>query len=135
MPINWDPQIMKTGIDEIDAQHQGLFDALNKLYEAFNQGQGTEEIANILGFLGQYVIDHFSYEESLMKQHAYPNTEKQVFQHNGFIDDYKKLNQVFEQEGPTKKLMLTIYNDTYKWLVEHISGSDKDLGRFLTNKQ
>lgn len=135
MPVNWNPQIMKTGIEIIDRQHQGLFDALNSLYDSFNRGEGIEEIAKMLSFLGKYIIEHFDTEKRLMVESVYPDLEKHVFQHDKFVENYQKLNQVFETEGPTNKLMLKIYNDTYKWLVEHISGSDKELGRFLTSKQ
>jgi len=135
MPINWNPNLMKIGIATIDSQHQELFDALNKFYDAFMQHRDNDEIIAIIDFLGDYIIAHFDHETSLMRESGYPDLEKHIFQHESFINTYQNFEERFETEGPTKKLMLTIYNSVYKWLVEHISASDKEYGNFLSKNK
>lgn len=134
MPVNWNPELFKTGLEDIDIQHQGLFDALNKLYDAYREKKEDAEVVNIMGFLGDYVVRHFSYEESLMRKHAYPGLERQTYEHNAFVQNFREMKGMLEKEGPNKKLMLRIYNDVYKWLVEHISNLDREMGQYIAGK-
>lgn len=135
MPISWNPNLFKIGIEQIDQQHQGLFDALNKLYDSGKEGQENQEMIRIMDYLGEYVVEHFDTEVAMLKDAGYPDLEKHEFQHNAFIKKYHELKQQLDSEGPSKKMMLLIYNTLYKWLVEHISASDKAYGNFLAKNR
>lgn len=64
MPIYDDS--LSTGVRSIDDQHKELFDKINNLLAACREGKGKEEVAKVMKFLSDYVIDHFGTEEGYM---------------------------------------------------------------------
>jgi hemerythrin-like metal-binding protein len=51
--FSWTPK-MSVGIAEIDKEHQGLFDIMNKLHEAMLSGRGKDALRPVLIELGHY---------------------------------------------------------------------------------
>jgi hemerythrin len=78
--LEWKPDY-ETHVGSVDAQHRKLFDLLQGLEDGIAQGQATEAIANTLRGVVAYINDHFSYEESLFKEHLYSRTEEHLAQH------------------------------------------------------
>ena len=60
------PTSLYTRISIIDQQHKDLIDAVNKLYDAINEGKGVDEAKKALAFLSQYVIFHLDNKSGLL---------------------------------------------------------------------
>lgn len=69
--IEWLDQY-SVGVESIDNQHKELFARINKLLDACSQGEGKKVLPEVLDFLGDYVVFHFSTEEKYMKEYLYP---------------------------------------------------------------
>jgi len=125
---------LSVGVEEIDNQHKGLFDAVNKLYDACSQGKGRQEVGKIVDFLGEYVITHFEAEEKLQQQNSYPDYGKHKEEHEKFIVDFTALKNRLEAEGSTLSFVSLVNRTVSDWLIRHISSTDKAFGNFLRKK-
>lgn len=131
MPVDWNPGLFKIEIDFIDEQHTQLFIALGKLKDAYGKDNEKAAIEEMIEFLYQYCLKHFKDEEEYMKSISFPGLDEQKLMHKNFLENYFIIKSKFESEGPSKKLMLHIYNDIFKWLVNHISNDDKKIADFV----
>jgi len=130
LPILWDPDL-SVGVEAIDAQHQELFGRIDRLLEAIRERHGAEEVARLLEYLGEYVLAHFSSEEKLMLEQAYPHYDAHRQEHLRFVREFGALRAEHEKEGPTAALLIRVTNRVTAWLREHIYRADRDLAAFL----
>jgi hemerythrin len=119
---------LATGVIEVDHQHKELFRQVAVLTEAMRQGQGRDALAKTLDFLGAYAIQHFATEERQMAEARCPAAAENRRAHAEFVAKFKSLRERFDEAGATTTLVLEIGNFLGKWLVEHISKVDKQLG-------
>ena len=133
MTINWTDDL-RVGVDTIDNQHKELFDRINKLLDACNQGKGKGEIGRVINFLEDYIIVHFNAEEEIQKRNAYPDYPHHKTLHEEFKKSFSELKKQFEKEGPGVHLILRTNSTVVDWLIKHIGRVDKELGAFLKTK-
>jgi len=133
--IEWTDS-MAVGIYEIDNQHRKLFESLNSLLDAMSQGQGNQQIMEILKFLEEYVVIHFGTEERYMEQTGYPGYPAHKAQHDAFAKDFAALKQEFlNHDRPTYlRLQVEVGHRLIKWLISHIGEVDTKLGKYLQEK-
>jgi len=129
--IQW-RESLAIGIEEIDAQHKELLERFDTLLTACEEGKGIKELKNLLGFLNQYVVTHFSEEEALQRKSGFPGYEAHRKEHESFVARIRKLQAETDQEGVAVYHVIETNNLLFKWLINHISKLDKELGRFLT---
>ena len=55
MSLTWNENLL-TGVSKIDDQHMELFHAMNRLFDACNQGKGAEEIKHVFEFLSRNLV-------------------------------------------------------------------------------
>jgi hemerythrin len=77
--------------------------------------------------LGEYVQQHFGYEESCMAKHACPVAEVNKRAHARLIETFGAIQARFNQEGPSVELVLQIRQELGGWLVNHIKKIDTSL--------
>jgi hemerythrin len=123
--------------EEIDRQHQKLFEILSRLYDIVrlkDHFDHYDEIMAIFSELGQYTVYHFGYEEKLFDELKYDSINKKLhkLEHENFIKKVNEVdvNQVDEnQRGISVDLVMFVAN----WVEEHILQTDKKFGMFLKN--
>jgi hemerythrin len=110
----------RTGIAEVDAEHQHLF-ALVKRLDA-----GSAKC--VLDDLVEYVVTHFTNEEALMQASGYPGLQQHVELHeklaaqvSGFLVSGTDWSELRVRE------LRSFLN---KWLVAHILMHDLHFGRW-----
>jgi len=122
----------KVGVKVIDQQHQKLFSLLHELHQAATQGKARTVVAQVLEGVVNYTKEHFGTEESLMKQHGYPEFTAHKQMHDGLV------RQALDLVEKSKVSALTVSLDVMRflesWIAHHISDADRKLGRFLTQK-
>jgi hemerythrin len=133
MPILWDPKLA-VGVETIDEQHQELFAQVNALLAAMTERRGREEIGPMLDFLASYVVQHFRMEEALMRLHHYPEAAAHAERHAGFVADLKRLDAMFQKDGPSVTLLFQLNGAACEWLREHVSREDRALGEFMKKR-
>lgn len=112
---------LRTGIEEIDAQHQVLFDVFTRLEKAIGQEARWSAVHYALVELDNYVKIHFTVEEALMRLHGYTDIDAHIAQHRDFSARLETLKQHSIQRdvsGDMTQLLKT-------WLVNHIDKADK----------
>lgn len=125
---------LETGVAQVDAQHKALFDAMNQLSNACEQGKGRDEIDKTLKFLSDYIITHFSDEERLQRQYGYPDRVQHKAYHDQFKMSVKKMIEEYTAGGASIVLVGEINRKVGMWLLNHIKREDVKLGTFLKGK-
>jgi hemerythrin len=128
--IEWTPSLA-VGIAVIDDQHKEWIKRMADLSAAVAENRGVEHISKTLSFLVDYTGFHFSAEENLMREKAYPGLAVHREQHEELRKTLADLVRDFEEEGATHELAR--FTDTFlmNWLTEHIRTMDVKVGVFL----
>lgn len=130
MGIKWRDSLA-IGVEEIDNQHRELLQHFDRLLTACEEGKGMLELKNLLDFLDGYVRTHFNDEEALQLLWHYPGYEAHRKEHESFVERIKKLQLEIDTEGVAVYHVIETNNLLFKWLINHISKVDRELGRFL----
>jgi len=133
MIFSW-TEDLATGVAEIDGQHKELFSRVNGLLEACNQKKGKEEIGRFLGFLEDYVIQHFTAEEKKMTELSYPGLSGHKAEHLEFTKKIVTIKKEFLEFGAEIHVVLMSVRASGDWLVSHIKKTDKAMAEFLRSK-
>lgn len=127
MLLEWDEAKMATGISTIDQQHKELFNVVNELHHAMNEGRGTDELVSLMEFLKNYVEEHFNYEEDLMEKRNCPCAAENKQAHKQFHEEFTKLYQQFKKSGANMSLLLQVHRLCSRWLYNHICKVDNKI--------
>jgi hemerythrin len=134
MAIQWTPDLA-TGSDEIDNQHKMIFERIDSLLVACNEGKGKEEMGRIVTFLEDYVKTHFHAEENYMIEHRYPGYNEHTTQHEDFKKQFTDLKKQIETEGAGVHTVIATNQLVVRWFLHHIREVDTQLGAFLKDKR
>jgi hemerythrin len=129
--IKWDASF-SVNVEMIDKQHQMLVQMVNDLNNAMLNGNEKETVGKLIDKLITYAAMHFAREEHYFDTFGYPETDMHKNQH----DDFEKKVSAFEVDFKADRQILSqdIIQFLSNWLVEHIKGSDKKFGPFLTER-
>ena len=133
MKIEWQ-EYLSVGVAKIDLQHKLLFENINALLKAHEEGRGNDEVSRLFFFLDTYVATHFADEERLMQRLGFPDFQKHREQHQAFSGEVAALKERLLSEGPTESLVTSMGLVTTGWLIEHISVMDRAIGRFVKER-
>jgi hemerythrin len=122
------------GVDIIDEQHRELLRQMNALSHKVRHGD-THGTRAILGFLGEYAVEHFRTEETLMAQTGYPLAQEHIQEHVRFVERFTELAR--EVEAGTHEplsLLFRVQLGMIDWVITHTTGTDQHLGNFLRER-
>nr|WP_276252202.1 bacteriohemerythrin [Halomicroarcula sp. SHR3] len=105
--IEWDERRYSTGIDRYDNQHKRLFEVLNQLHDAMEEGHAEEELGDVLRELERYTEYHFTDEEEFMEGCGFADDCSECFfghqeMHEEFAQKVTELRKKHE-EGSTSR--------------------------------
>ena len=110
-------------VPEIDNQHKKLVHMINDLSSAIAMGHGKEVMQSIFDRLGSYVLEHFEYEEDLIRQAGYPDLDGHILIHEHVVAKFTALVQSYNNGSPSASSeTLAFLQD---WLINHIQKEDK----------
>jgi len=130
MGIQWRDSLA-IGVETIDNQHKELLLRFDGLLNACEEGRGKDEMKRLLSFLEEYVQTHFRDEEALQRKHLFPGYKEHCVQHAYFEARIKALRSEIDAEGLAMHHVIQTNNLLLKWLLNHISKVDKELGAFF----
>ncbi|HEY3348029.1 MAG TPA: bacteriohemerythrin [Nitrospirota bacterium] len=133
MGIYWNDELA-TGVSEVDEQHKEIFARVESLLDACKEGRGKEKVKELLLFLEDYVVEHFSAEERMMSREGYPDIDAHKAVHASFLKEVSDLNARFEQDGPSLSVVMNMNRLCVDWLVNHISKTDREVGDYIKGK-
>jgi len=120
------------GIEKIDRQHQHLFEIINKIIDRSDSDAGTDIVSETIMEMVNYAREHFTDEESLMRQYDYPNLEAHKKEHNYFIDTTAEFAVDFMDNGNTSGDEIAEFLSI--WLTNHILKTDMKYKELLLEK-
>lgn len=110
-------------VQQLDAQHQRLFEIINTLADAMRSGKGDDVIREVVGKLAVYTRTHFLQEEVLMRQTVFPGLAVHQQQHAALMASVEKYKSALDEDRhPDSVEVLSFLR---QWLIEHIQKSDK----------
>lgn len=125
-----------TGIDEIDMEHQQLFENINAAIARCESGAASPEDARLLiETMKQYAAEHLAHEEAYMEKTNDPELPRQKKEHAQFmaaVEEYAA-RPLDEDTAPQVLKDMLLYLS--RWLYSHILGSDIMIGRSLPQKK
>ncbi|HTX73072.1 MAG TPA: bacteriohemerythrin [Rectinemataceae bacterium] len=126
--LAWEESI-RTGVPEIDRQHQMILERLDFLDQAIREGQGEVVIGQILTDLTEYAREHFRTEERYFEQCGYPKRDSHHQEHDRFIHDIGELYEAFDS-GKTVSPD-EVYAYLRNWIEQHLWVVDREYLPFL----
>ena len=85
--MEWSEKL-SIGVDLIDSQHKELFLKINGLVAAIKDHTCKYKISDVIKFLEDYIVFHFSEEEAYMRHNDYPEYLRHKAQHNYFMESF-----------------------------------------------
>ncbi len=128
VPLAWSDE-MSVGISRIDEEHRLLLTLIARIGEATEKKSPRSEIASIFDRLIDYTEKHFSYEEQLFRQFAYPKSQEHMLEHKRLTAQVLDLNR--DRNSILPENLTDFLTD---WLKVHIMGSDKQYVDFFREK-
>lgn len=122
------------GIQVIDEQHKGFFEACHRLYDAILNCEGEKMVEESVAFLRDYASRHFQTEESFMAKHAYPHLEQHKKLHTEFLEVLDGLVDELELFGPSQHLADRALEISQEWLINHIIEEDSLYAQYINDK-
>lgn len=114
----------------IDGQHKALVNTLAGLLDAMWAGKGKDELNKVIGFLVDYVEEHFHTEELYMAEIGYPALEPHREIHRRFIKNVTDFREELLKGNVSSDVAINVFFDTWDWLKKHILKEDKMYGEF-----
>ncbi len=125
------PMELITGIEEIDLQHMELVARIKLLHESYLNGTTPEKIIETFNYIKCYIDFHFKTEEDYMIKHDYPDYERHLAAHKGFVEGYLKLKEKLKDEGASSNFNLDFNIQLINWMQKHVEDEDIILADFI----
>lgn len=131
--VSW-TEDLTVHVQKIDEQHKELIKRFNQLGEAVWDGKGKEAVGEMVRFLAEYTVKHFSDEEELMKIYAYPKIETHKRAHKNFVEEVSSLVNDLQSRDYDSAFVISVVNKLGDWTRIHIRVMDKELGLHIKAK-
>ena len=122
----------RTGIPEIDKEHEYLFQLLNNAIRSLNKEQAAIQdlAADLIGDLKNYALNHFAHEEAYRKKINDPELPRQKREHAAFT---QKMNDFTIDDSLKVRDVEELLQYIVRWLFSHILASDMMIGKIQTD--
>lgn len=118
--MGWTDELL-TGIDEIDRQHQVLFDCIARLEHAVTGEERWSAVHFALEEVSEFSRIHFAVEEALMRLHDYPDFDAHIDEHRAFVVELNTLKEKSIRTDVGDEMVAFLK----KWLARHIHEIDQ----------
>ncbi len=129
--IPWNTN-MHIGIKDIDDQHEKLTLLINELYYAYMDAKERPLLEGIIQEINEYANYHFKTEKELMDAHQYEQRKSHLAQHDYFTK--RAIAALFQYTDQKEELTAELLDWLTDWWMNHINGTDKELGTFLRDR-
>ena len=107
-----------TGNEMIDSQHKELIAKINGLLDSCEEGNDKLAAVRTLDYLAEYMDFHFTAEEKLQEELAYPGLKEHKEEHNKLRKVVDELHEMLvEEEGPTDGFVEQVNRNVIDWLT------------------
>lgn len=113
------------GNEEIDTQHEELFNMFNSLYDTLSSESSDVDIYLVLDELINYADFHFTAEQQIMRDIGYKDIDNHIVEHNFFTNEVLKLSQ--KRDKSTAELTQETIVFLCRWLLRHVTEEDNKI--------
>lgn len=110
-------------IKEMDKEHIGIFNYVNKIFKLIKQNANADELFKITKEFSVFTQKHFDDEERLMEKAKYSGIAAQKEAHRKLMDKVYDIVKKLENKEYVNLIDVMIF--LKNWLQEHILGMDK----------
>ncbi|MDR2618681.1 MAG: hemerythrin family protein [Treponema sp.] len=128
--VTWNPELA-TGNYKIDSQHKQIFRLMSNFVDACMNDQSPQVLQEILDFLTDYTVRHFTDEEALQLSCNYPDYMEHRKSHGEFKETISKLRDDFIYNGSSPQLWQKLTTVMVRWLVKHIKQEDFKIAEYI----
>jgi len=121
------------GVAVFDEDHQKLVALINDLYDGIRSNAPPETVRKILTGLADYCDVHFSREEAMLREHAYPGLAGQRESHAKFTAKITEVIAAFNA-GNSEVASFDLLRFLRDWLMNHILKEDMAYKSFFELK-
>ncbi|WP_457635334.1 bacteriohemerythrin [Persephonella sp.] len=126
-------QIPRVALERMNKVHEEEIKLLNQLFEAIDQGKGTDEIDNLFKAFVEDVKKHFSSEQEMMEQYNFFAYPMHRGEHDMVLGQLVNLEKRWEKEKNPELIKAYIENEFLPWLMNHIQTMDTVTAHFLSH--
>jgi hemerythrin len=116
-------QDLRTGVAELDVEHQLQVRLLEALRRAVAAGQDRAAQGELLQQLEDASNVHFMSEELMMRLHAWERYQQHTEEHRRLLEELKALRVLFERGGADA--VQVALEQLQAWLGDHVRGMDR----------
>jgi len=127
--IEWKEEF-KTGIDEVDYEHETMIALLNELYAALSADASRDEIMDFLGEVHAGISAHFALEEKMMRDVGYDQFEDHKADHDRLLDEIRDIMDAQFAAGDDD-YRETLTRGLQSWFVDHFRTRDARLHKIV----
>jgi hemerythrin len=131
--IKWNKDYA-VGIEAMDVQHREFISVVNELVMRCTKDDKGDRtfFLKTIHVISSFAKSHFSMEERLMQEIAYPCLEEHQKQHAGFIQTILNLVRDFEEDKPNVARDLACF--LVAWVMSHLPGPDRKYADYMRAK-
>lgn len=115
-------------VDDMDSQHRGIIDRINKIYNCIKTKRPVHEVREILRDLADYTTKHFANEEKLMLAKHYPEYESHKPLHTKLLSSVGDIVAKMDRDEEVNLIDVMVF--LKDWLQMHILKIDKKYGSY-----
>ena len=129
----WNAQDHSVGHPLLDEQHRTLLKICDRLHARVHDDDPAQPggFHDILRELARYADTHFQTEESLLKQHGYPDLTDQIGEHDEHRARVTELMRAATQGAPERS---RVHAYLASWWLGHILNTDMKFRDFLVER-
>ncbi len=127
----------KTDIEAIDEHHESMFERINEVLDAVDQGAEVSTIKRLIILYESFLSSHFALEEMLQQRYAYPDFSSHFGEHKQLAKTFSGFIIYIESEGASPYFTNSLKEFIAGWwksYVLHMNSSDKQLAEYLKNR-
>ena len=130
MYIEFDDSLI-TGNETIDSQHKELIDCIQKFVNSCEDNSSADKSDEMLKYLIDYTVFHFTAEEKLQEGVSYPGLKEHRAKHEEFKETLAQLEDKMKAEGTSEAFAAEIKDKVVEWLFNHIKVFDRSVAEFI----
>jgi len=131
--IDWS-DLLSVGISKMDDEHKELFVRINSLLKALISRSGDYNIAELVGFINEYIDFHFRDEERMLESVKFPHLDAHKKLHKIYENEFNLIEQKLKSGEFDATLLIEIQDKVVNWLLDHIAKVDKKYGEYIAEK-
>jgi len=120
-------------LDSMNDIHLEEIVILNRLLEQLNNKENFELISESLEKLLEHMKEHFSSEETLMRESNYPSLQMHKADHDKVLNQTRYIEMEWRNRKDSEALIEYLEDDVAMWLDQHIKAMDTPMADFIIN--